>query len=358
MAIVPIEIFCVGHGNNVPIKNAISLLNKKQDVFIYKLLQNQEFETYSGEIENRYTTTEIFTLFDRVIPKLKGFHPYIIGIVERQLDGKRFGNLFSSMQESDNKQLTGKAIASLYEIKEILDQIPLDVYLIFELLSFSIRFVIGRGLIHDERRMCVFDRKIDKRDIIDIMKKGEFCPICHERISGLLDNDQMIAINRIIDIISVISKSENPEKDFDDQMRIIKGNTPKIFLSHSSNDKNFVEKLAKDLVKWDYRVWFDKWEIKIGDNIVQKIDSGISESDYLALIISKSSVESDWVNTEWTSMAITAMNEKKAKIFPILIEDCNIPSLLRPFKYADFRDMNNYEQSFKELSNAICNKAS
>lgn len=159
MANVPIEIFCVGHSNNVPIENAISLLNKKQDVFNYKLLRNKELETYSGEIENRYTTTEIFSLSDQVIPKLKGFHPYIIGVVERRLDGKTFGNLFSSMQESDSKQLTGKAITSLYEIKEILDQIPLDVYLTFELLSFSIRFVIGRSLIHDERRMCVFDRK-------------------------------------------------------------------------------------------------------------------------------------------------------------------------------------------------------
>lgn len=353
MAIVPIEIFCIGHSNSAPIESAISLLNKKQDVFNYKLLRNEEFDIYSGDSENRYTTTEIFSLFDQVIPKLKGFHPYIIGVVDRRLDGKMFGNLFSSMQESDNKQLTGKSITSLYEIKEILDQIPLDVYLIFELLSFSIRFVIGRSLIHDERRLCVFDRKINKRDIIDITKRGEFCPICHERISRLLDNDQMIAINRIIEIISIISKAENPKKVFDNKMKIIKGNSPKIFLSHSSNDSNFVERLAKDLVNKDYRVWFDKWEIKISDNIVQKINLGISESDYLALIISKSSVESPWVINEWSSMVITAITEKNAKIIPVLIEDCNVPPLLRPYKYADFRDMNNYEQSFEQLLNAI-----
>lgn len=65
---------------------------------------------------------------------------------------------------------------------------------------------------------CAFlIEKIDKRDILDIMKGGEFCPICHERISRLLDNDQMIAINRIIDIIRIISTAENPEKMFDDK---------------------------------------------------------------------------------------------------------------------------------------------
>jgi len=37
-------------------------------------------------------------------------------------------------------------------------------------------------------------------------------------------------------------------------------------------------------------------------------------------------------------MVITAITEKKAKIIPVLIEDCNVPPLLRPYKYADFRD--------------------
>ena len=349
MAIVPIEILCVGHNDIVPIENAISLLNRQQDVFNFKLLQNDESELYLGESKNPYTTTEIYSLFDNIIPRLKGYHPHVIGVVKRRMEGKELGNLFGSMKESDNKQLAGKAITSLWGIKQILESIPLDVYLTFEFLSFAIRFVVGLGLIHDEQRACIFDRKIYKLDIIEVLQRGKFCDSCHRRISRLLDNDQMIAINRIISIIIDICNSEEPEKAFENQMRIIKGNIPKIFLCHSRDDKDFVERLANDLVNEGCRVWFDKWEIRIGDNIVKAINSGIGESDYLAFIISKSSVESPWVMNEWTSMFIQVVNEKKAKILPILIEDCEVPAILRPYKYADLRDPDNYNFSFKEL---------
>lgn len=38
---------------------------------------------------------------------------------------------------------------------------------------------------------------------------------------------------------------------------------PSLFLSHSSADKTFVEKLAKDLEGVGVNVWFDKWEINV-----------------------------------------------------------------------------------------------
>lgn len=353
MAVVPVEILCVGHRDIAPIDNAISFLNKQQDVFVYSLLRNEECETYKGDSKNRYTTTEIYRLFDSTLPKLKGYHPHVVGVVKRRLDGEKLGNLFGSMQESENNQLTGKAITSLHEVKEILYPIPLEVYLIFEFLSFAIRFVAGQGLIHNDRRICFFDKKIFKPDIIEVMKNGKFCDDCQKRISGLLDNDQMIAINRCIRIISDICVSKDPQMAFKNQMGIIRDDMPKIFLSYSRADKDFVERLAKDLVNNDCRVWFDKWEIKITENIVERINSGIKESDYLALILSKSSVESPWVRNEWTAMFIRSVNEKRGKILPILIEDCEIPPLLLPFKYVDFRDPKNYNYSLKEILNVV-----
>jgi len=44
----------------------------------------------------------------------------------------------------------------------------------------------------------------------------------------------------------------------------------KIFLSHSSKDKPFVEKLAKDILGLDVEVWLDKWEMKVGDSLFDK----------------------------------------------------------------------------------------
>lgn len=41
---------------------------------------------------------------------------------------------------------------------------------------------------------------------------------------------------------------------------------PTIFLSHTSIDKPFVEKLARDLQRLGISVWYDKYEIKVGES--------------------------------------------------------------------------------------------
>lgn len=61
---------------------------------------------------------------------------------------------------------------------------------------------------------------------------------------------------------------------------------PSLFLSHSSADKTFVEKLAKDLEGVGVNVWFDKWEIKVGDSLTGKIEEGLQANDYLGLVLS------------------------------------------------------------------------
>lgn len=50
-----------------------------------------------------------------------------------------------------------------------------------------------------------------------------------------------------------------------------------VFLSHSTQDKTFVEQLAHDLTGHGLHVWYSDWEIKVGDSIVQKISQGINE---------------------------------------------------------------------------------
>lgn len=121
----------------------------------------------------------------------------------------------------------------------------------------------------------------------------------------------------------------------------------RVFLSHASIDKPFVEKLAQDLMKMGVQVWYDKWEIKVGDTILWKIAEGIEESDYLVIVISKEAWESDWVRKE-IEAAFQKQVEMKAKfILPVFYRDCKIPLLFRGTKYADFRE--SYAEGLKEL---------
>ncbi|MCL2041490.1 MAG: toll/interleukin-1 receptor domain-containing protein [Bacteroidales bacterium] len=44
-----------------------------------------------------------------------------------------------------------------------------------------------------------------------------------------------------------------------------------VFISHSSKDKEFVRKLAKDLQRNGIEVWLDEWTLKIGDSFAESI---------------------------------------------------------------------------------------
>ena len=121
----------------------------------------------------------------------------------------------------------------------------------------------------------------------------------------------------------------------------------RVFLCHSSKDKGFVERLAFDLEKVNVGVWFDKWEIRVGDSLIDKISEGIELNDYLAIIISNNSIESEWVKREVNAALMHELEEKKVVVLPILIDDCKIPVLLKEKKYGDFRK--SYDEGFEEF---------
>jgi hypothetical protein len=111
----------------------------------------------------------------------------------------------------------------------------------------------------------------------------------------------------------------------------------RVFISHSSKDKPFVRKLVAALKKHQLNVWFDEQEIKVGDSIVSSISGGLKDSDYLVAVLSKASVASPWVRTELSSALMDQISNQGTAVLPVLIEDCDIPTLLRDRLYADFR---------------------
>lgn len=52
----------------------------------------------------------------------------------------------------------------------------------------------------------------------------------------------------------------------------------KVFISHASDDKPFVDRLATDLSKRGVLLWYDKFDLRIGDSVPGKINEGLSSS--------------------------------------------------------------------------------
>lgn len=126
-----------------------------------------------------------------------------------------------------------------------------------------------------------------------------------------------------------------------------------IFLSHSWNDKFFARKLAERLREYGIKVWIDEAEIRVGDSIIRKISDAIKETDYVAVILSHNSVNSEWVQKELALAISREIAEEKIKVLPILLEKCPIPEYLKDKLYADFTDREKFDASFSKLLYAI-----
>ncbi|WP_282129029.1 TIR domain-containing protein [Roseobacter litoralis] len=122
----------------------------------------------------------------------------------------------------------------------------------------------------------------------------------------------------------------------------------KIFLSHSSRDKEFVNRLNKDLKSGGFSTWIDDVDIPFAESIAERIQRGLKESDILFLFLSNASVKSRWVATEWQSQFFRQISEGKTIVVPVLIEACDIPEFLKGRKYIDFTKSSEYTNKLAE----------
>ncbi len=128
---------------------------------------------------------------------------------------------------------------------------------------------------------------------------------------------------------------------------------PKVFLSHSWKDKAFARKLAEQLRLNGVEVWIDEAELRVGDSLIQKIGGAVNDADYIAVILSHSSVQSNWVQQELSMAMVRELSAQNVKILPILIEPCEIPPFLRDKLYADFTNPENFDSAFARVLKAL-----
>jgi hypothetical protein len=110
---------------------------------------------------------------------------------------------------------------------------------------------------------------------------------------------------------------------------------PLLFISHSSKDKEKVLTLAGELTEAGLSVWLDEWQIRVGESIPIRISDGIEQARFLLLVLSRSAVSSGWVEREWTAAYWREATDRNVIVLPFLVEQCEIPLLLRAKKHVD-----------------------
>jgi hypothetical protein len=123
-----------------------------------------------------------------------------------------------------------------------------------------------------------------------------------------------------------------------------------VFISHRRSDTEAAERLADALRAAGHQVWFDEWEIRLGDSIVGKMNEGLTQSAYLVLCFSDAGVEAPWISREWLSALAQQLNGAGVRILPVRLGG-HAPAILANIKAGDLtRD---WDAGLAELLRAI-----
>lgn len=90
-----------------------------------------------------------------------------------------------------------------------------------------------------------------------------------------------------------------------------------VFISHASEDKDeIVRPLAEALRHGGLEVWYDEFELKIGDSLRRKIDSGLARSRFGVVVLSKEFFRKGWPNYELDGLVTRAVSGEQV-LLPI-----------------------------------------
>jgi hypothetical protein len=125
----------------------------------------------------------------------------------------------------------------------------------------------------------------------------------------------------------------------------------KIFISHSSKDKWAARRISDDIEKLGATTFLDEKDIRTGQSLDESIKSNLKNSDDFLILISPSSLKSEWVLIE-----LGGAIALEKKIVPILlyVGANEVPQIIN-LKLA--RDINDIDRYYQEINNQINNSS-
>lgn len=148
---------------------------------------------------------------------------------------------------------------------------------------------------------------------------------------------------------------------------ILRAELLRVFVSYSTKDSAMTEKIMRRLGDQlglrgafvDF--WYDKWKVKAGQWIQQAVEKGLENCDILLVLLSKNSLESNWVNREWRNRFKVEIDSGRICVVPVLIDidEDSLPEMLRGKRARRIhrRPEKKYESNISQLCDDILSVA-
>ena len=93
---------------------------------------------------------------------------------------------------------------------------------------------------------------------------------------------------------------------------------PRVYLAHATEDKAMVRPIAEHLMANGVEVWFDEWEIEVGDSLRQRMEEGLGAMTHLLVVLTPTSISKPWVARE-LDVGIVGMVGGESRMVPVLV---------------------------------------
>jgi hypothetical protein len=108
-----------------------------------------------------------------------------------------------------------------------------------------------------------------------------------------------------------------------------------IFVSYTSNDRDWAFWIGQELEKLGHVTHIHEWEIAAGGNIVAWMEERHDKADHVLCVVSKVYLTKDYSSWERQAAQWAAASSRKYFLLPVFVEKCDAPTLLKPFKRCD-----------------------
>jgi hypothetical protein len=350
--------------NEMEIRNAIDVANASQETFHYIFhpeiikfrtskykLRNGAFDLKKAIIEN---ITKMEDIQDLVLHKLIFVTslPFSDKSLVKEYDGNSLLDELSQCYFYDviNSPKGNIALISTFIWENLLSENKMNLpispsgrralqpYLLFEFASFALD-PLNDLFFHEETLGCPFDYCNHVQDIDVSFQERKICAEHEDYLKeqvekGQLTKEELISahslFNRAFGIAAV-----------------------KVFLCHSSSDKEKVRELYHRLRKDGYFPWLDEENLEPGQYWPIEIEKAVRNSDVVLVCLSKQSVtKTGYVQKEIKNALDLADEHPEGDIFliPLKLEEVDVPERLKKWQWVNLFDENGYQRLIRSLN--------
>ena len=126
----------------------------------------------------------------------------------------------------------------------------------------------------------------------------------------------------------------------------------RVFLSHSSGDKERVRGLYRRLCIAGFTAWFDEIDLLPGQDFDLEIDRAVKNSDIVIVCLSELATQKrGYLQKELQYVLDVAKHQPEGQIFliPVLLEQCDVPRSMEHLHYVRLFDDNGFDKLIAAL---------